>query len=107
MNKRNQRESIMIKSKLATFVLGSTLAAVAFSGSAIGQEAPYLVGKYSANVERVLQIPEESTVAAQPNTTSTFGYAMELRGTSRPVADEAPVHGNYSANVRMHDLHGQ
>lgn len=91
-------------------LIAATLAGFAFGGTAIGQEAPYVAGKYSANTERLWDLGMEPVEAApvdrtiERDETATFAYDNEGLRFPRPRFVEDPVFGNYSANVRAHDL---
>lgn len=91
-------------------LIAAALAGFAFGGTAVSQEAPYVAGKYSANTERLWDLGMEP-VEAQPveptvdqDGTTTFAYDRETLRFPRPRFVEEPVFGNYSANVRAHDL---
>jgi hypothetical protein len=93
-----QRESVMTNNTKT--VLGGAIVAFALSSPAFGHEAPFLYGDYSANVERSVN-PQ---VVKNPTTRSTWTTAY---GFGRPSVDEERPVGNYSANVRMHDIRGK
>jgi hypothetical protein len=90
--------------------VAASLAGFAFFGSAMSQEAPYVAGKYSANTERLWDLGMEPAQATpvepttSENETTTFAYDDEVLRFPRPRFVEDPVFGNYSANVRAHDL---
>lgn len=91
-------------------LVAASLAGFALCGSAVSQEAPYVAGKYSANTERLWDLGIEPVEAApvdpaiDENETATFAYDREPLRFPRPRFIEEPVFGNYSANVRAHDL---
>ena len=80
-------------------LVAAALLPLTFGTIASAQEAPVLIGNYSANVERAAEPMNEAKPTASSTWTRTFGFAQ-------PTPDETPV-GNYSANVRMEDIRGR
>ncbi|TWG98254.1 hypothetical protein L598_001900000040 [Mesorhizobium sp. J18] len=83
-----------MKLAMAALLLPLSLTAIASA-----QEAPVLIGNYSANIEGAVNPMGE----AKPVTTSTWTRSF---GFAQPTKDKTLV-GNYSANVRMDDIRGR